>query len=126
MMLVSEATEARDERTDRVSERRRGLRIRRNHPIKVYEPNLGRYFGGQTTDISSTGLRVELPASAPVRPGRILTIYIAATEGRSMAHHRQMQPVRIIWTDRVSQCVRGRLIAGVEFLSSLATQRDAA
>src|ERR1700728_3619434 len=38
-------------------ERRRGLRIQQNRPIKVYEHTASRYFGGQTQDVSSTGLR---------------------------------------------------------------------
>jgi hypothetical protein len=46
-------------------ERRRGLRIAQNRPIKVYEPSIARYFGGQTQDVSATGLRIELPMSSP-------------------------------------------------------------
>ncbi|HLL88744.1 MAG TPA: hypothetical protein VK324_05535, partial [Tepidisphaeraceae bacterium] len=44
------------------SERRRGLRIRQARPVKVFEPTACRYFGGQTCDVSATGLRLELPA----------------------------------------------------------------
>ena len=36
--------------TDEGAERRRGLRIRQNRPIKVLEPATSRYFGGQTED----------------------------------------------------------------------------
>lgn len=118
---------ARDEQAATASERRRGLRIRRNHPVKVYEPSLGRYFGGQTEDISSTGLRIELPVSAPVRVGKVLNVFVApAAEGHSLGQRRQMLPARVVWTDRMSQCVRGRLVAGVEFVSNIAAQIDAA
>ena len=48
------------------SERRRGLRIRQSRPVKVLEPLTARYIGGQTRDVSSTGLRIELPASAAI------------------------------------------------------------
>lgn len=127
MTLMAQNTEAHDGQALKLSERRHGLRIRRNHPIKVYEPNLGRYFGGQTEDISSSGLRIELPASAPVRTGKVLNVFVApAAEGQSLIQRRQMVPVRVVWTDRVSQCVRGRLVAGVEFLSKIAAQIDAA
>ena len=44
------------------AERRRGLRILQSRPIKVLDTLGGKYFGGQTQDISSTGLRIELPA----------------------------------------------------------------
>ena len=126
MALMAQTTEAHDEQALKLSERRHGLRIRRNHPIKVYEPRLGRYFGGQTEDISSSGLRIELPASAPIRAGKILNVFVAPAAEGQLAHRRQMLPVRVVWTDRVSQCVRGRLVAGVEFLSGIAAQIDAA
>src|SRR6202161_3727403 len=57
-------------------ERRRGLRIQQNRPIKVYEHTASRYFGSQTQDVSSTGLRLELPRSMPVRPGKLLSIHV--------------------------------------------------
>lgn len=127
MALTVQFGEVRDEQAVAGPERRRGLRVRRNHPVKVYEPSLGRYFGGQTEDISTTGLRIELPASAPIRPGKVLNVFIASvSDGQALAHRRQMQPVRVIWTDRMSQCVRGRLIAGVEFVSAIAARVDAA
>jgi hypothetical protein len=43
------------------------LRICQNRPIKVFEPSAARYIGGQTHDISATGLRIELPVSSAVR-----------------------------------------------------------
>ena len=108
-------------------ERRRGLRIRQSRPIKVFEPTLGRYFGGQTEDISSTGLRLELPLSTPILPGRRLEIHVGQnTSGESLAIRRQMIMARIIWIDSATTAARGRLVAGVQFLSSMAAQVDAA
>jgi hypothetical protein len=108
-------------------ERRRGLRIRQNRPVKIYAPCINRYFGGQTHDISSTGLRIELPVSAPVDPGRRLEIHVGANDsGQGLANRRQMIPARIVWIDRNADCGPGRLVAGVEFLASIAAQVDAA
>jgi hypothetical protein len=108
------------------SERRRGLRIAQHRPVKVYEPSSGRYVGGQTEDISATGLRIELPASAPVVPGKILSIHVGlSAAGQTLANRRQMIPARVVWANR-----RGakspKLIAGVEFLASIAAHLDAA
>src|SRR3954453_21219422 len=84
------------------NERRRGLRIHQNRPVKVYEPASGRYVGGQTEDISSTGLRIELPASAPVVPGKIVSIHVGlSAAGQSLANRRQMIPARVIWARRL-------------------------
>ena len=108
-------------------ERRRGLRIRQNRPVKIYDPAAGRYFGGQTEDISSTGLRIELPAWAAVRAGETLNVHVGlSSSGQSLANRRQMMPARIVWVDRRNSVRRGRLEAGVEFLASIAAHLDAA
>src|SRR5215211_2600382 len=65
-------------------ERRRGLRVRQARPVKVYEAAGARYFGGQTEDISATGLRIELPASAHLRPGEVLNIHVGLSRGGLM------------------------------------------
>ena len=107
-------------------ERRRGLRIRQNRPVKVFEPGVGRYFGGQTEDISSTGLRIEMPLWATVRPGEALSIHVGLSRrGESLANRRQMIPARVVWVRR-SKGPRAHLEAGVEFLSSIAAHLDAA
>jgi hypothetical protein len=107
-------------------ERRRGLRIAQNRPIKVLEPTSARYFGGQTADISSTGLRIELPVSAPVRPGKVLSIHVGLNlAGESLANRRQMIPAKVVWVDR-SRGSTGKLTAGIEFLATIAAHLDAA
>ena len=107
------------------NERRRGLRIRQARPIKIYEPTIARYFGGQTEDISSTGLRIELPRSAPVRPGRLLSVHVGLDHsGQALANRRQMIPARVVWVDR--DAAEGRQMAGLEFLTSVAAHLDAA
>jgi hypothetical protein len=108
------------------SERRRGLRIHQNRPVKVYEPSSGRYLGGQTHDISSTGLRIELPASAPIMTGKIVSVHVGlSAAGQTLANRRQMIPARVIWTRRQDNRST-KLVVGVEFLASIAAHRDAA
>jgi hypothetical protein len=109
------------------TERRRGLRIRQNRPVKVYEPTTSRYFGGQTEDISVTGLRVELPAYAPVRVGEVLSIHVGLdASGHTLANRRGMLPARVVWIHRDARRTGGKLEAGVEFLASIAAHLDAA
>lgn len=107
-------------------ERRRGLRIEQNRPVKVYEPCSTRYFGGQTCDVSSTGLRIELPASATVRPGKLINIHVGLNDrGQALANRRAMIPARIVWVRR-PDAAAPRLTAGVEFVASIAAHLDAA
>ena len=107
-------------------ERRRGLRIRQRRPVKVFEPAARRYHGGRTEDISSTGLRIELPAWATVRPGDEIAVHVGLNrKGESLAHRRQMITARVVWVNRTSG-KHPRLEAGVEFLASIAAHLDAA
>jgi hypothetical protein len=110
------------------SERRRGFRIRQNRPVKVFEPVSSRYFGGQTCDVSSTGLRIELPASMPVSEGKVLNVHVGLNErGQALANRRAMIPAKVVWVERsVGADHRPRLMAGVEFVASIAAHLDAA
>jgi len=113
-------------RSTRPAERRRGLRVRQQRPVKVYDAGAGRYFGGQTEDVSTTGLRLELPAWAPVRPGETLAIHVGlGPRGDCLANRRQMIPARVVWVNRQAGR-RARLEVGVEFLASIAAHLDAA
>src|SRR5256885_776921 len=111
---------------DRGTERRRGLRIRTSRPVKVFEPAASRYFGGETRDISTTGLRIELPAFAPIGEGETLNIHVSPGKSGALANRRQMMPARVVWVDRTDSIRTGRICAGVEFLASIAAQLDAA
>jgi hypothetical protein len=108
-------------------ERRRGLRIAQNRPVKVLEPGSARYFGGQTVDVSATGLRLELPAWMPIGPGKTINVHVGVNSvGSALANRRQMIPARIVWVDRKAARPAGSIEAGVEFLASIAAELDAA
>lgn len=109
------------------SERRRGLRIRQERPIKIYEPTSNRYIGGQTLDISATGLRIELPASTPVREGSPVHVHVGLNQqGQSLANRRQMMQARIVWVDRDWNIRHPRLTCGIELEPTIAAHLDAA
>lgn len=126
-LLMEPAVDRREFEEIDPTERRRGLRIRQNRPIKVFEPVTARYFGGQTRDVSATGLRIELPPSAALRPGRMLSVHVGLdSHGHSLANRRQMIPARIVWIRPPTDKAPTRVMAGVEFLSSIAARMDAA
>lgn len=128
MLLVSEVeSEVTDEQWTLPMERRRGLRVLQSRPVKVFAGAAARYFGGQTQDLSASGLRIELPAYAPIQPGDRLSIYVGpGTQGHSLASRRQMAPARVVWVNRDDQWGIGKLQAGVEFLAGVAAHLHAA
>jgi len=101
-------------------ERRRGLRIKQERPVKVYEPRTSRYYPGQTADISTSGLRLSLPLSTPIIAGNTLSLHIASS--CSFASRRQMVEARVVWMRRD----HGQLVAGLELISAAAVQSRAA
>ena len=131
MMLLNSSTAlleqaSADAKDETGQDRRRGMRIREKRPVKVYQPVVGRYFGGQTEDISSSGLRIELPMGMPLRVGGLVTVHVGVTgKGDLLAHRRSMLPARIVWINRLAG-KQARLEAGVELLNAVAAQADAA
>ncbi len=126
MTLMRESAVCENETTSEL-ERRRGLRINQARPIKVFEPTSSRYYGGQTEDISATGLRVELPRSVALSAGNILSVHVGlSTTGESLANRRQMIPARVVWVRRYNNGPKTRLTAGLEFLANITAHLDAA
>lgn len=127
MLFLAGSAQAGMEVGDERGERRRGLRVRQHRPVKVYEPAGARYFGGQTEDVSATGLRIELPAFAAVRAGETLSIHVGLSHrGQSLANRRQMIPARVVWVNRAAPARPGTIEAGVEFLTGISALLDAA
>jgi hypothetical protein len=110
-------------------ERRRGLRIAQCRPVKVFEPTSARYIPGHTEDVSATGLRIELPVSAPVVPGKLINVHVGLSSlGETLANRRQMIPAKVVWIDRNNRgsSERRTMTLGIEFLAGISAQRDAA
>jgi hypothetical protein len=127
MMTLMRESAVCDSETSSDLERRRGLRINQARPIKVFEPASSRYFGGQTQDISSTGLRVELPRSVALSAGKVLSVHVGlSSSGETLANRRQMIPARVVWVRRQNQGGNPRLTAGLEFLANITAHLDAA
>ena len=119
-LVINDPTDFLTEQED--SDRRRGLRIRDSRPVKVLDPGSMRIVGGETRDISTTGLCIELPIFASVRPGKVINVHVGLDgSGHSLANRKQMIPAKVVWVTRGE-----RLTAGVEFLPAIAAHLDAA
>ncbi|MGF1635340.1 MAG: PilZ domain-containing protein [Phycisphaerae bacterium] len=106
------------------AERRRGLRIRQSRPVKVFDARTGRYHAAVTCDVSSSGLQVDLPARCFAEVGHSLRVHVGTGHaGQPLANRRQMIPAKIVWLRRGGE---GRLRAGLEFMSHIACQLEAA
>ncbi len=125
MTMLAGATQLDDSPRIRSADRRRGMRVRQARPVKVHHAAAGRYLPGRTLDVSATGLKVELPASAAVSPGTLVNIHVGLSDqGSSLANRRTMMPARVVWVERIPSGRAARV--GLEFVTSLDARRDAA
>jgi hypothetical protein len=125
-MLTSATFLTRNYAMPAVSERRRGLRIRQARPVKLFDPVGGRFYGGSTLDVSTSGLRIQLPLHAGVRPGSEICLHVGLNDrGQTLANRRQMIPARVIWVANPGSRQK-MLTVGVEFSASLGARMDAA
>jgi hypothetical protein len=106
------------------SDRRRGMRLVQNRPVKIYDPSSARYVAGRTQDVSPSGLRLELPVSSPLLPGRLVHVHVGVSAGaQGLAQRSGMIPARVVWIDRSSG--DGSMTAGFELVARVAVM-DAA
>lgn len=116
-----------EDRSTASAERRRGVRVRQTRPVKIYDAAAARYVGGRTADVSSTGLKLELPAWTPLLPGKTLSVHVGMSDqGSTLANRRRMIPARVVWVRRDVTDSSNSIMAGVEFISSTSAHLDAA
>ena len=104
-------------------DRRMGLRVPQTRGVKVFHPAANRYIPAQTIDLSPTGLRVTLPASAAVAPGAVVQVHVESAGSNGVAAKRAMIPATIVWVDRSGSAVMAGLryqAAGSNVASSAA------
>jgi hypothetical protein len=126
MLALSGSIEELTGQPETIGERRMGVRVRQVRPVKVYEPLSGRFYAGQTRDISSGGLRLDLPASMLLVVGRDICVHVAAAaHGQPLVNRRRMVSARIVWLKR-DPAQPGQLMAGIAFQPGIAAHLDAA
>ena len=100
MLLIAEPTPTNDATSNRSAEAGRPNAAAACASGKIGRSrsssrSTSRYFGGQTCDISSTGLRIELPANMPVVQGKVISIHVGLNDrGQALANRRGMIPPR--------------------------------
>src|SRR5947209_6564527 len=108
MMLVHEEVEAKSPHL-LCGERRRGMRVRQHRPVKLFDPAANRYLAGQTHDVSSTGLCVDLSRAFPLEEGHVVCVHVGLSDhGSLLANRRNMIPARVVWIDRTEAQQTGR------------------
>lgn len=99
-----------------VIERRCSTRIRISRPVKVIDLSIGRHAAGRSRDISSSGMKVEIPATNYIHEGDTVHIDVGTMGGVGpLAGRSRVIAARVVWIRRESKLVRPLLTAGIEF-----------
>lgn len=76
-------------------ERRRHVRVAVNQPCKIHDSRSGKYIAGQTQDISSGGLLVELPRVVSFKPGDEVHVGVALKRRQTLLRCNEMIRARV-------------------------------
>ena len=93
-------------------DRRRHVRVSVNQPCKIHDPRSGKYIAGQTQDMSSGGLLVELPRLMSLKPGDDVHVGVALKRRQALLRCNEM--IRTVVT-RVMHTVDDRTLLGLKF-----------
>lgn len=97
-------------------ERRGATRVRISRPVRVIDLAICRHAAGRSRDISSTGMRVEIPASNAIQVGDTIHVDVGTLAGVGPLYGRpRVIPGRIVWIQREGKMLRPMLTAGIEF-----------
>ncbi len=61
-------------------EQRKDTRTNLSWPVSLWLPEANRFFNGQSSNISKTGVFIRLPLTTPIRPGLVVEINFPRTE----------------------------------------------
>lgn len=97
------------------ADRRLGLRVDDDRPVKVYDARARRYYVGRAVNLGAGGMRLDLPATAPVQTGGTLQVYVGSDEEQEvLISLKNMTPIRIAWVERMASGEADRIIIGAE------------
>jgi len=65
---------------DTLIEQRKDARIDLSWPVSIWLPAANRFFNGQSTNISKTGVFVTMPMTTPIRAGHTIELNFPRTQ----------------------------------------------
>jgi hypothetical protein len=83
-------------------EQRREQRTDLSWPVSVWLPDAGRFFNGQSANISKTGAFVSVPMTTPARQGSIVELNFPRTEtlAKEKGQFARIRRGRVVRVDR--------------------------
>jgi len=87
-------------------EQRKNIRTQVAWPVSVWLPEANKFFNGRSTNISSSGVLVRVPATTPLRAGHVVELNFP----RTMALAKRKGSFARIKSGRVVRVERGEVL----------------
>jgi len=93
-------------------DRRRHPRVAVKQPCKIHDPRGGKYCAGETQDMSSGGLLIELPRLISLKPGDEVHVGVALKRRQALLRCNEMLKAHVT---RALHTVDDRTLLGLKF-----------
>jgi hypothetical protein len=102
-------------------EQRNELRTNLEWPVSLWHPESNRFFNGQSSNVSKTGVYMRLPVTTPVQKGQSVELNFPRTEmlAEQKGQYARIKSGRIIRVDRSDMLRRADIGVAVEFDSGV-------
>jgi len=98
-------------------EQRRDTRTSLSWPVSVWVPKANRFFNGQSTNISKSGVLVNLPMTTPIGPDSIVEINFPRTStlAKQKGQYARIKLGKVVRVDREGSLDSASIGVGITF-----------
>lgn len=98
-------------------EQRKNSRSSVSWPVSIWIPEANRFVIGRSRNISKTGVFVTLPASTPIRTGKLVELNFPRTEAlaKEKGQFARIKTGRVVRVDRQNLLENAEIGVGIAF-----------
>ena len=98
-------------------EQRSDVRTELNWPVSMWVPDANRFFNGQSSNISKTGVYLNVPLTTPVREGNIVEINFPRTDSlaRKKGGYARIKVGKVVRVERRNMLKESNIGVAVQF-----------
>lgn len=100
-----------------LTEQRKDSRTILSWPVSIWLPEANRFFNGQSSNISKTGVFIRLPMTTPIRPGHIVEINFPRTEvlAKEKGQFARVKSGKVVRVERKEMFKDANIGVAIEF-----------
>jgi hypothetical protein len=102
---------------DTTTEQRSETRTTLSWPVSIWVPNANRFFPGESSNISKTGVYLKVPMTTPLGPGSIVELNFPRTNklAQEKGQYARIKRGRVVRVDRETTLQDANIGVGIVF-----------